>query len=74
MAEGALRVRLAAVLTAVVEAILAQPAAARMALAEVAAVGQPGLARRRSLTTGLHEPAARARPRSTGRPPCQTRR
>jgi AcrR family transcriptional regulator len=52
--EGALRARLAAVLTAVVEVILAQPAAARMALAEVAAVGQPGLARRRSLTTGLH--------------------
>ena len=68
MAEGALRARLAAVLTAVVEVILAQPAAARMALAEVAAVGQPGLARRRALTSGLHEPAARARPRSTGAP------
>jgi AcrR family transcriptional regulator len=54
-AEGALRARLAAVLTAVVEVILAQPAAARMALAEVAAVGQPGLARRRSLATGLHD-------------------
>ncbi len=53
--EGALRVRLAAALTAVVEVILAQPAAARLALAEVAAVGQPGLARRRSLTTGLHD-------------------
>jgi AcrR family transcriptional regulator len=55
VAEGALRVRLAAVLTAVVEAILAQPAAARMALVEVAAVGQPGLGRRRGLTTGLRE-------------------
>jgi TetR/AcrR family transcriptional regulator len=55
VAEGALRVRLAAVLTAVVEAILAQPAAARMALVEVAAVGQPGLTRRRALTSGLHE-------------------
>ena len=43
VAEGELRVRLAAVLTAVVEAILAQPAGARMALVEVAAVGQPGL-------------------------------
>jgi AcrR family transcriptional regulator len=53
-AEGALRARLAAVLTAVVEVILAHPAAARVALTEVAAVGQPGLARRRSLTTGLH--------------------
>ena len=52
--EGALRARLAAALTAVVEVILAQPAAARVALAEVAAVGQPGLARRRSLTAGLH--------------------
>jgi AcrR family transcriptional regulator len=55
VAEGALRVRLAAVLTAVVEAILAQPAGARMALVEVAAVGQPGLGRRRALTTGLYE-------------------
>jgi AcrR family transcriptional regulator len=54
-AEGALRARLTTTLTAVVEVILAQPAAARMALAEVAAVGQPGLARRRSLTTGLHD-------------------
>jgi AcrR family transcriptional regulator len=53
--EGALRARLAAALTAVVEVILAQPAAARLALAEVAAVGRPGLARRRSLTTGLHD-------------------
>jgi AcrR family transcriptional regulator len=53
--EGALRARLAAALTAVVEVILAQPAAARVALAEVAAVGQPGLARRRSLTIGLHD-------------------
>ncbi len=55
VAEGALRVRLAAALTAVVEAILAQPAGARMALVEVAAVGQPGLGRRRALTTGLYE-------------------
>ncbi len=55
VAEGELRVRLGAVLTAVVETILAQPAAARMALVEVAAVGQPGLARRRALTSGLHE-------------------
>ncbi|HEX5923732.1 MAG TPA: TetR/AcrR family transcriptional regulator, partial [Baekduia sp.] len=55
VAEGALRVRLAAVLTAVVEAILAQPAGARMALVEVAAVGQPGLTRRRALTSGLRE-------------------
>jgi AcrR family transcriptional regulator len=43
------------VLTAVVETILAQPAAARMALVEVTAVGQPGLTRRRALTSGLHE-------------------
>ncbi len=54
-AEGALRARLSATLTAVVEVILAQPAAARVVLAEVAAVGQSGLTRRRSLTTGLHE-------------------
>ncbi|MET0603517.1 MAG: TetR family transcriptional regulator [Baekduia sp.] len=54
-AHGELRVRLAAALTAVVEVILAQPAAARMALVEVAAVGQPGLTRRRALTSGLHE-------------------
>jgi AcrR family transcriptional regulator len=54
-AGGALRERLAAVLTAVVEAILARPDAARVLLVEVAAVGQPGLARRRSLTAGLHD-------------------
>jgi AcrR family transcriptional regulator len=53
--EGTLQTRLAAALTAVVETILAGPGAARLVLAEVAAVGPPGLARRRSLTTGLRD-------------------
>jgi AcrR family transcriptional regulator len=55
VADGALRERLAGVLTAVVETILARPDAARVLLVEVAAVGRLGLARRRSLTTGLHD-------------------
>ncbi|HEV7495819.1 TetR/AcrR family transcriptional regulator [Baekduia sp.] len=55
VAGGELRDRLATVLTAVVETILARPDAARLVLVEVAAVGQLGLARRRSLTAGLHD-------------------
>jgi len=53
--EGTLQTRLAAALTAVVETILAGPGAARLVIAEVAAVGPPGLVRRRSLTTGLRD-------------------
>jgi AcrR family transcriptional regulator len=60
VADGNLQVRLAAVLTAVIETILARPAAARLALIEVAAVGQPGLARRRSLIVGLQDLLRRA--------------
>ncbi|HEV7493077.1 TetR/AcrR family transcriptional regulator [Baekduia sp.] len=52
---GELQDRLAAVLTAVVEIILADAAAARLALVDVAAVGQRGLLRRQSLTIGLHD-------------------
>jgi AcrR family transcriptional regulator len=52
--------RLAAVLTAVVEIIVGDVAAARFALVDVAAVGQPGLLRRRLLTTGLQDLLRRA--------------
>jgi AcrR family transcriptional regulator len=52
--------RLAAVLSAVVEVIVADVAAARLALVDVAAVGQPGLLRRQSLTVGLHDLLRRA--------------
>jgi AcrR family transcriptional regulator len=52
---GALQRRLAAVLSAVVEVILADVGAARLALVDIAAVGQPGLLRRHALTIGLHD-------------------
>ena len=47
--------RLAAVLTAMVEIILADVAAARLALIDVAAVGQGGLVRRHALSVGLQD-------------------
>ncbi len=50
-----LRGRLATVLTAVVETVLAAPAAARLAIVDIPAVGPEGLARRRSLSIGLHD-------------------
>jgi AcrR family transcriptional regulator len=53
--EDDLRGRLAAVLTAIVEAVLAAPTAARLAIVDIAAVGPEGLARRRSLSIGLHD-------------------
>ena len=46
---------LAAVLDGVVDAVLAAPAAARLAVVDVVAVGPPGVQRRRSLITGLYE-------------------
>jgi AcrR family transcriptional regulator len=52
--EDDLRGRLAAVLTAVVETVLAAPTAARLAIVDIPAVGPEGLARRRSLSIGLH--------------------
>jgi AcrR family transcriptional regulator len=59
-AGGDLRHALAAVLTAVVDIVLAEPAAARLAIVDIVAVGPPGLARRRSLTTGLLDLLRRA--------------
>jgi AcrR family transcriptional regulator len=51
---------LATVLTGVVDAVLHEPAAARLAVVDITAVGPPGLARRRSLTTGLADLLRRA--------------
>jgi AcrR family transcriptional regulator len=53
--DDELQDRLAAVLTAVVEIILADVAAARLALVDVAAVGQGGLVRRHALSVGLQD-------------------
>ncbi len=54
--DGAeLRDRFADLLTAVVEIILADVAAARLALVDVAAVGQGGLVRRHALSVGLQD-------------------
>jgi AcrR family transcriptional regulator len=52
---GDLQDRLATVLTAVVEIILADAPAARLALVDIAAVGQGGLVRRRALSVGLQD-------------------
>jgi AcrR family transcriptional regulator len=60
VAEGDLRAALAAVLTAVVDAVVAEPAAARLALVDIVAVGPQGIARRRSLSSGLHDLLRRA--------------
>lgn len=53
--DDELQDRLAAVLTAMVEIILADVAAARLALVDVAAVGQGGLVRRHALSVGLQD-------------------
>ncbi len=53
--DGDLRAGLAAVLDGVVDAVLAAPPAARLAVVDVVALGPPGVQRRRALVTGLHE-------------------
>ncbi len=53
--EAELQGRLAAVLTAVVDIIVADVATARLALVDVAAVGQRGLVRRHALSVGLQD-------------------
>jgi AcrR family transcriptional regulator len=53
IAQGDLRDALAGVLSAVVDIVVDQPAAARTAIIELGALGPPGLQRRRSLTAGL---------------------
>ena len=60
VAEGDLRAALAAVLSAVVDVVVAEPAAARLAVVDIVAVGPQGIARRRSLSTGLHDLLRRA--------------
>jgi AcrR family transcriptional regulator len=52
---GGLRAELATVLDGVVDAVLASPPAARLAVVDVVALGPPGVQRRRALITGLHE-------------------
>jgi AcrR family transcriptional regulator len=59
-AEGNLHAALAAVLSAVVDVVVAEPAAARLAVVDVVAVGPQGIARRRSLSIGLHDLLRRA--------------
>ncbi|HEX5925268.1 MAG TPA: TetR/AcrR family transcriptional regulator [Baekduia sp.] len=54
-ADGDLRAGLAAVLDGVVDAVLASPPAARLAVVDVVALGPPGVQRRRALITGLYE-------------------
>jgi AcrR family transcriptional regulator len=58
--EGDLRRALADVLSAVVDAVLQQPDAARLALVDVVTVGPAGLERRRQFTTELQELLRRA--------------
>ncbi|HEV7493188.1 TetR/AcrR family transcriptional regulator [Baekduia sp.] len=55
IAPGDLRDALAGVLSAVVDIVVDQPAAARTAIIELGALGPPGLQRRRSLTAGLRD-------------------
>jgi AcrR family transcriptional regulator len=52
---GDLRAGLAAVLDDLVDAVLASPPAARLAVVDVVALGPAGVQRRRALITGLHE-------------------
>lgn len=60
VAEGDLRTALADVLSAVVDAVLRQPEAARLAVVDIAALGPSGVQRRRALTDGLQELLRRA--------------
>ncbi len=58
--EDDLRRALAGVLSAVVDAVLRAPAAARLAVVDIVTVGPPGVERRRRLTTELEESLRRA--------------
>ncbi len=60
VAEGDLRHALADVLSAVVDAVLRQPEAARLAVVDIAALGPSGIQRRRALTDGLQDLLRRA--------------
>jgi AcrR family transcriptional regulator len=65
--EGDLRRALADVLSAVVDAVLHQPAAARLAVVDIVTVGPPGVERRRQLTTELEDLLRRAATPPKGR-------
>jgi AcrR family transcriptional regulator len=58
--QGDLRHALADVLSAVVDVVLRQPDAARLAIVDIAALGPSGLQRRRALTDGLQDLLRRA--------------
>jgi AcrR family transcriptional regulator len=58
--EGDLRRALAGVLSAVVDAVLQAPEAARLAVVDLVTVGPPGVERRRRLTSELEESLRRA--------------
>lgn len=58
--QGDLRQALSGVLSAVVDVVLRQPEAARLAVVDIAALGPSGLRRRRALTDGLQELLRRA--------------
>jgi AcrR family transcriptional regulator len=58
--QGDLRHALADVLSAVVDAVLRRPEAARLAVVDIAALGPSGIQRRRALTDGLQELLRRA--------------
>jgi AcrR family transcriptional regulator len=58
--QGDLRHALADVLSSVVDAVLRQPEAARLAVVDIAALGPLGVQRRRALTDGLQELLRRA--------------
>jgi AcrR family transcriptional regulator len=60
IAPGDLRDALVGVLSAVVDVVVEQPAAARTAIIEIGALGPPGLARRRALTADLRQLLRRA--------------
>jgi AcrR family transcriptional regulator len=60
VAEGDLRQALSDVLSAVVDVVLRQPEAARLAVVDIAALGPSGLQRRSALTDGLQELLRRA--------------
>jgi AcrR family transcriptional regulator len=58
--QGDLRHALADVLSAVVDAVLRQPEAARLAVVDIAALGPSGVQRRRALSDGFQELLRRA--------------
>jgi AcrR family transcriptional regulator len=58
--QGDLRTALADVLSAVVDVVLREPEAARLAVVDIAALGPAGVQRRRALTEGLQELLRRA--------------